>query len=227
MRRILVVEDNWAVCEVIRLYLTRAGFEVHCVGDGPSALKMLEEPWDLVLLDLMLPGIPGEEICRRIRSKSDLPVIMLTAKTAYEDRIKGLAMGADDYIIKPFNPQEVVARVQSVLRRATPKSPPEEVIRLPGLTLNYTQRKVSTERGVIPMTPKEFELLWYLAMNRNQVISRRQIFQRLWPFEDPDEGLRRVDVHIKSIRDKLQEALPGCDYIKTVRGIGYRFEVEQ
>ncbi|MCK9222660.1 MAG: response regulator transcription factor [Limnochordia bacterium] len=226
MERILVIEDNWAVSEVIRLYLAKASFEVECVADGQRALERLKEHWDLVILDLMLPGVSGEEICQGIRKESDLPVIMLTAKSTCEDRIAGLVMGADDYIVKPFNPEELVARVHSVLRRSAPKREQrEEIIKVPGLILNYTQRRVSAGAQVIDMTPKEFELLWYLAANRNLILTREQIFKRIWPYDDPPNTLRRVDVHINGIRDKLQQAVPGSSYIKTVRGIGYRFEV--
>lgn len=222
---ILICDDDPVVHESLGLYLTAEGFEYISAYDGEQALKMAEERQpDLMILDLMMPKMSGIDVCRTIRLTKTLPIIMLTAKSEEIDRILGLELGADDYIVKPFSPREVLARIKAVLRRfAEPVQQDENIIRFPQLEINLSNYQVKSGDKVIPCTPKEVEILHMLAARAGQVFSREQILSHVWGY-DFFGDTRTVDTHIKRIRQKLpQEGVPWA--LKTVYGIGYKFEV--
>lgn len=223
---ILIADDDPVVHESLGLYLDNEGYEHKSAYDGAQALEMFEllHP-DLVVLDLMMPKVTGTDVCREIRKTSSTPIIMLTAKGEEIDRILGLELGADDYIVKPFSPREVLARIKAVLRRFSEKTGDEDVsiIRLPQLEISLENYQVKAAGKVIPCTPKEVEILHYLCSNVGQVYSREQILSKVWGY-DYFGDTRTVDAHIKRIRQKLpQENVPWA--LKTVYGVGYRFEV--
>ncbi len=228
-QKILIVDDDTNISELISLYLTKECFETRCVEDGESALLAFHSfrP-DLILLDLMLPGMDGYQVCREIRRESQTPIIMLSAKGEVFDKVLGLELGADDYIIKPFDPKEMVARVKAVLRRtvrqpdAADKSA-AKVVRLPDLTVNLTNYAVTCQGVNIDMPPKELELLYFLASSPNQVFTREQLLDHIWGYEYVGDS-RTVDVHIKRLREKLGDHEHWR--LSTVWGIGYRFEVK-
>lgn len=231
-QRILIVDDDSSISELISLYLTKECFDTRIVYDGESALKEFEDynP-DLVLLDLMLPGIDGYDVCRVIRKKSMIPIIMLSAKGEVFDRVLGLELGADDYIIKPFDSKELVARVKAVLRRYTPQAPKtqpvassdEKCVSYPDLIINLSNYCVTYKNKNVEMPPKELELLYFLASHPNQVFNREQLLDHIWGYEYVVDT-RTVDVHIKRLREKIKDH--SCWSISTVWGIGYRFEVK-
>lgn len=228
-QKILIVDDDTNISELISLYLTKECFETRCVEDGESALLAFHSfrP-DLILLDLMLPGMDGYQVCREIRRESQTPIIMLSAKGEVFDKVLGLELGADDYIIKPFDAKELVARVKAVLRRtmrqpeAADKSA-SKVVRLPDLTVNLTNYAVTCQGVNIDMPPKELELLYFLASSPNQVFTREQLLDHIWGYEYVGDS-RTVDVHIKRLREKLGDHEHWR--LSTVWGIGYRFEVK-
>jgi len=221
-RRILLVEDDAKVASVVRLYLESDGFEVSHAGDGHKALALCSQsPFDLVLLDLMLPGLDGLTVCRRLREGSSVPIIMLTAKTTEQDRIHGLEMGADDYVPKPFSPRELLARVRAVLRRSGNEQGPE-ILRFDGLTIDTGARTVHRELEPVALTPAQFDLLAVMARSPGRAFSREKLIEQA--FGPAYEGLARtVDAHIKNLRRKLE--LPSGEhcFIETVFGFGYRF----
>ena len=223
---ILICDDDPVVHESLGLYLTSEGYEHQSAYDGQQALEMFENQHpDLIVLDLMIPKMSGTDVCRTIRQKSSVPIIMLTAKGEEIDRILGLELGADDYIVKPFSPREVLARIKAVLRRFSEKTEEEDssIIRLPQLEISLENYQVKAAGKVIPCTPKEVEILHMLTSNVGQVFSREQILSRVWGY-DYFGDTRTVDAHIKRIRQKLpQENVPWA--LKTVYGVGYRFEV--
>lgn len=223
---ILICDDDPVVHESLGLYLTSEGYEHQSAYDGQQALEMFENQHpDLIVLDLMMPKMSGTDVCRTIRQKSSVPIIMLTAKGEEIDRILGLELGADDYIVKPFSPREVLARIKAVLRRFSEKTEEEDssIIRLPQLEISLENYQVKAAGKVIPCTPKEVEILHMLTSNVGQVFSREQILSRVWGY-DYFGDTRTVDAHIKRIRQKLpQENVPWV--LKTVYGVGYRFEV--
>ena len=223
---ILIADDDPVVHESLGLYLSSEGYEHQSAYDGQQALEMVESLHpDMVVLDLMMPRVSGIDVCRTIRQTSSLPIIMLTAKGEEIDRILGLELGADDYIVKPFSPREVLARIKAVLRRFSEKSSEEDssIIRLPQLEISLENYQVKVAGKVIPCTPKEVEILHMLTSNVGQVFSREQILSRVWGY-DYFGDTRTVDAHIKRIRQKLpQENVPWA--LKTVYGVGYRFEV--
>ena len=223
---ILICDDDPVVHESLGLYLTSEGYEHQSAYDGQQALEMFENQHpDLIVLDLMMPKMSGTDVCRTIRQKSSVPIIMLTAKGEEIDRILGLELGADDYIVKPFSPREVLARITAVLRRFSVKTEDEDssIIRLPQLEISLENYQVKAAGKVIPCTPKEVEILHMLTSNVGQVFSREQILSRVWGY-DYFGDTRTVDAHIKRIRQKLpQENVPWA--LKTVYGVGYRFEV--
>ena len=223
---ILICDDDPVVHESLGLYLTSEGYEHQSAYDGQQALEMFENQHpDLIVLDLMMPKMSGTDVCRTIRQKSSVPIIMLTAKGEEIDRILGLELGADDYIVKPFSPREVLARIKAVLRRFSEKTEDEDssIIRLPQLEISLENYQVKAAGKVIPCTPKEVEILHMLTSNVGQVFSREQILSRVWGY-DYFGDTRTVDAHIKRIRQKLpQENVPWA--LKTVYGVGYRFEV--
>lgn len=223
---ILVVEDEPSIAEVVSLYLKRAGYQVTCLNDGKSALKRLEQQMpDLLVLDLMLPGADGLAITRWVRDRSDLPIIMLTARRAEGDRIAGLEMGADDYVVKPFSPQELVSRVRAVLRRTQNSSQPsnEKAVVFADLRIDPQTRLVTAGEREISLTAKEFDMLWVLACHPRQVFSRDQLLENIWGLaEYIDPGT--VTVHIRRLREKIEADPSHPVHIQTVWGVGYKFE---
>jgi DNA-binding response OmpR family regulator len=217
---ILVVEDETSIASFVAMYLKNAGYTVRTSPTGADALaQVAADPPDLVVLDLMLPDIDGVEICRRIRQRSDLPVLMLTARDEDVDKIIGLEVGADDYLTKPFNPRELVARVKSILRRAAPerKRPESREIRHGELVVNSGSREVHVGDEEIQLAPKEFDLLWELLDHRGLVLTRDQLLERVWGYTFAGDT-RTVDVHVRQLRRKLGDASP----IVTVWGVGYK-----
>lgn len=227
-QKILIVDDDANIAELISLYLTKECFETQIVGDGESALTA-HKNWDpdLILLDLMLPGIDGYQVCREIRAGSQTPIIMLSAKGEVFDKVLGLELGADDYMEKPFDSKELVARVKAVLRRYKTAAPAEastdeKIVRYPDLTINLTNYSVTYMGTNIDMPPKELELLYFLASTPNRVFTREQLLDNIWGYEYIGDT-RTVDVHIKRIREKLSDNENWR--IATIWGIGYKFEV--
>ena len=224
--RIMVVDDDFNINQLIKLYLEKEGFHVEPFQDGYKALKAFKDnPPDLVVLDLMLPGMDGWDICREIRKVSDIPIIMLTAKGETFDKVLGLELGADDYIVKPFDPKELIARIKAVLRRHKPqKTELTQQISYPNLTVNLSDYTVTYHGKSIEFPPRELELLYYLASNPNKVFTREQLLEQVWGFDFFGDS-RTVDVHVKRIREKLN--LDNDNWqIKTVWGVGYKFEVK-
>ena len=227
-QKILIVDDDNNIAELISLYLTKECFETQIVNDGESALTSFETfAPNLILLDLMLPGIDGYQVCREIRSKSATPIIMLSAKGEVFDKVLGLELGADDYMEKPFDSKELVARVKAVLRRY--KAAPEQVadpsvkcVEYPDLTVNQTNYSVIYMGNIIDMPPKELELLYFLASSPNHVFTREQLLDQIWGYEYIGDT-RTVDVHIKRLREKIKDH--DSWKIATIWGIGYKFEV--
>ena len=227
-QKILIVDDDNNIAELISLYLTKECFETQIVNDGESALSTFEtfSP-NLILLDLMLPGIDGYQVCREIRSKSATPIIMLSAKGEVFDKVLGLELGADDYMEKPFDSKELVARVKAVLRRykAAPEpvqDPAVKCVEYPDLTINQTNYSVIYMGNVVDMPPKELELLYFLASSPNHVFTREQLLDQIWGYEYIGDT-RTVDVHIKRLREKIKDHESWK--IATIWGIGYKFEV--
>ncbi len=230
-QKILIVDDDSNIAELISLYLVKECYDTQIAGDGETALEMFKsfQP-DLILLDLMLPGIDGYAVCREIRAKSQTPIIMLSAKGEVFDKVLGLELGADDYIIKPFDSKELVARVKAVLRRynarpekSSRKDPSGECVEYPGLTVNLSNYSVSYNGHTVDMPPKELELLYFLASSPNQVFTREQLLDNIWGYEYLGDT-RTVDVHIKRLREKLPDSNSWA--ITTVWGIGYKFELK-
>lgn len=222
--KILIVDDDENISEVINMYLKSTGYNTKTATNGKEAqTAYLEYNPDLVLLDVMIPVIDGIDLLKWIRKQGEKPVIMLTAKGDIFDKVLALELGADDYIVKPFEPKELLARVKAVLRRYSIDSSKSEIIKLSDLTIDSTSYKVVYEGEDVKMPPKEFELLYYLANNRNKVFTREQLLCEVWGYDYPGDS-RTVDVHIKRLREKLNG---GADWqIETVWGVGYKFEVK-
>ena len=220
---VLVVDDEPIVREVVCSYLEREGYRTLEAGDGDSARELVEQdPPTLVVLDLMLPGTDGLELCRWIRSRSELPVIMLTARGEEADRIVGLELGADDYVTKPFSPRELVARVRTVLRRSAPQLVKPERLSFDGLAIDASTREVVKRGAELRLTAKEFDLLWFLARHPRQVFSRDQIMDRVWGYSAAlDTGT--VTVHVRRLREKIEDDPAHPRFLQTVWGVGYRF----
>ncbi len=228
-QKILIVDDDENIAELISLYMTKECFETKIVYDGESALREAEgfSP-DLILLDLMLPGIDGYQVCREVRQKAQTPIIMLSAKGEVFDKVLGLELGADDYLEKPFDTKELVARVKAVLRRyktAAPASPAASAkqVSYPDLTINLTNYSVIYNGHTVDMPPKELELLYFLAASPNHVFTREQLLDQIWGYEYIGDT-RTVDVHIKRLREKIKDH--DAWRIATIWGIGYKFEVK-
>ena len=224
-RKILVVDDEARLVDVLKAYLERDGYKVITAYDGKQALFLArrEKP-DLVLLDLMLPEVDGLEVCRTLRRDSEVPIIMLTARSEETDKLIGLELGADDYITKPFSPREVVARVRAVLRRAqATRDSSEEVITIGDLTVDQARHEVRRGSEAIAVTPTEFDLLWALASNRGRVLSRLQLMEKA--LGESYEGYERtIDAHIKNLRRKIELDPSHPRYVQTVFGVGYKVE---
>ena len=228
-QKILIVDDDTNIAELISLYLTKECYETKMVHDGESALRELTlfQP-NLILLDLMLPGMDGYQVCREVRTKSQVPIIMLSAKGEVFDKVLGLELGADDYIVKPFDTKELVARVKANLRRCqqmttfeAPKASDAKIVEYPDLIINQSNYSVLYQGRTIEMPPKELELLYFLASSPNQVFTREQLLDHIWGYEYIGDT-RTVDVHIKRLREKIKDH-PRWS-LSTVWGIGYKFE---
>ena len=229
MSKILIIEDEVSIAELEKDYLELSGFEVDMEHSGDTGLeKALKKDFDLIILDLMLPGIDGFEICRRIREKKNIPVLMVSAKKEDIDKIRGLGMGADDYITKPFSPSELVARVKAHLARyelligSAVRS--NEIIEIRGLKIDKTARRVYVNGEEKAFTTKEFDLLTFLAENPNHVFKKEELFNKIWDMESLGD-IATVTVHIKKIREKIELNTSKPQYIETIWGVGYRFKV--
>jgi len=223
--KVLVIDDDVNICELIRLYLEKDGYEVQTVYNGKSGIEAFSEYTpSIVVLDIMLPGMDGWQVCRELRKVSNIPIIMLTAKGETFDKVLGLELGADDYIVKPFEPKELVARVKAVLRRYERKDYDVEEIIYPNLVINHTNYVVKLNGKELELPPKELELLYFLASNSNKVFTREQLLEKVWGFDFYGDS-RTVDVHVKRLREKIE--IPNQVWqLKTVWGVGYKFEVK-
>jgi DNA-binding response OmpR family regulator len=223
MSTVLVVDDEPIVRDVVARYLRREGYRTVEAADGREARMLLEqEAPSLVVLDVMLPGADGLELCRWIRARSDLPVIMLTARADEADRIVGLELGADDYVTKPFSPRELAVRVRTVLRRSAPSSEAAERLEFGDVILDASAREVAKSGRILRLTMKEFDLLWFLASHPRRVFSRDQLMDRVWGYAAAlDTGT--VTVHIRRLREKIEDDPSRPRYLETVWGVGYRF----
>lgn len=226
-KKVLVVDDDINICELLRLYLEKEGFAVTVANDGKSAVEIVKNnEFDIILLDIMLPGLDGWQVCREIRKDSLVPIIMITAKGETFDKILGLELGADDYVPKPFDAKEVVARVKAVLRRYGEKEEDQKkLVTFDKLSINLTNYELVVDGKVIDTPPKEMELIFHLASNPNRVYTRDQLLDEVWGFEYYGDS-RTVDVHVKRLREKL-EGVSTQWSLKTVWGVGYKFEVRQ
>lgn len=229
MNKILIIEDESAISELEKDYLELSDFEVTIEEDGNSgAARVISEDFDLIILDLMLPGMDGFDICKLIRDKKDTPIIMVSAKKDDIDKIRGLGLGADDYMTKPFSPSELVARVKAHLaryKRLTSAGIKEnEVIEIRGLKIDKTARRIYVDGEEKTFTTKEFDLLTFLAQNPNHVFSKEELFKEIWDMESVGD-IATVTVHIKKIREKIEKSTSKPQYIETIWGVGYRFKV--
>lgn len=230
LQSILVVDDEPSIREIVGLYLEQAGFHVRLAGDGPTALQALTAALpDLVILDVMLPGVDGLEITRRLRSEGATPVILLTARREEADRIEGLELGADDYVVKPFSPQELVSRVRAVLRRTQSAERPagtegrdQPRLAFDGLTIDSAARSVQVNGADVVLTAKEFDLLLFLASHPRQVYNREQLLAQVWG-ETQYIDASTVTVHVRRLREKLEQDPAAPRFVQTVWGVGYRF----
>ncbi len=226
---VLVVDDEPMVTEVVGRYLEREGFAVAVAGDGEEALRLArEQPPDLVVLDLMLPKLGGLEVCRALRRESRVPIIMLTAKGEETDRILGFELGADDYVVKPFSPGELVARVKAVLRRVAPAEnaePTGNAIVIGDLRVNPITREVVVRGVPVTLTAKEFDLLYFLASHPGQVFTREQLMHQVWDFAYAGDA-STVTVHVRRLREKIEANPERPRFVKTVWGVGYKFEAK-
>lgn len=229
MSRILIVEDEESIAELERDYLELSGFEVEIEASGEAGLaRALNEKFDLLILDLMLPGVDGFEICKQVRKEKNTPILMVSAKKDDIDKIRGLGLGADDYITKPFSPSELVARVKAHLARyerlVGAGVKPNEIIEIRGLKIDKTARRVTIDGVEKNFTTKEFDLLSFLAENPNHVFSKEELFRRIWNMDSVGD-IATVTVHIKKIREKIEADTANPQYIETIWGVGYRFRV--
>lgn len=223
----MVVDDDSNICELLRLYLEKEGFTAIIEPDGVKALGAFDtEKPDLILLDVMMPQLDGWQVCREIRKKSQCPIIMLTAKGEVFDKVLGLELGADDYVVKPFETKEVIARIKAVLRRSgISESKKTRQVEYDGLSINMENYELKVRGKVIDTPPKEMELIYHLASNPNRVYTRDQLLDEVWGFEYYGDS-RTVDVHVKRLREKLDGVSDRWN-LKTVWGVGYKFEVRQ
>ncbi|HEV3312042.1 MAG TPA: response regulator transcription factor [Chloroflexota bacterium] len=220
--RILVVDDEPHVLDVVGRYLRHEGFETLLAHDGAQALTLSDDA-DLVILDLMLPSVDGIEVCRQLRAKRNIPIIMLTAKAEETDKLIGLGVGADDYVVKPFSPRELVARVQAVLRRTGPQTPTDDVIRLGDLRINVKTRTAERSGESLNLTAREFDLLAFLAHSPGQVFTREQLLDNVWDYHFAGDD-STVTVHVRRLREKIEPNPVRPQYVKTVWGVGYKLE---
>ena len=226
MLKILLVDDDHNIRQLVNLYLQKEGFEVMMADRGDEALKMFKaSPPNLILLDIMLPGMDGWQVCREVRKISNIPIIMLTAKDETFDKVLGLELGADDYVAKPFDMKELVARIKAVSRRFQNAEAPEKELVFPGLTININQYTVMYMGKELEMPPKELELLYFLASHPGMVFTREQLLEQVWGYDYFGDS-RTVDVHVKRLREKLSGGEAMGWQIKTVWGVGYKFDVK-
>ncbi len=228
MGKILVADDDKNICELLRLYLEKEGYAVTLANDGEEALaKFQAETPDILLLDVMMPKLDGWQVCREIRKKSEVPIIMVTAKGETFDKVLGLELGADDYVVKPFDAKEIVARIKAVMRRTGKNAAENNVkeVSYDKLVVNMTKYELKVDGKVVDTPPKELELLFHLASNPNRVYTRDQLLDEVWGFEYYGDS-RTVDVHVKRLREKL-EGVSDKWSLKTVWGVGYKFEVKE
>lgn len=223
--KVLIVDDDQNICELLRLYIEKEGYEAIVVNDGESAISALSEHNPkLILLDVMLPKLDGWQVCREVRKISDVPIIMITAKGETFDKILGLELGADDYISKPFDTKEVMARIKAVLRRTYSDEESSKIVKFDKLEINLTNYELIVDGNQIDTPPKELELVFHLAKNPNRVFTRNQLLDEVWGFDYYGDS-RTVDVHVKRLREKL-EGVSEQWSLKTVWGVGYKFEVK-
>lgn len=222
---VLIVEDDERIRDLLRMYLENENFIVDEVTGGLEALDQLEKKnYDLVILDIMIPELDGWKVCKRIRENSDVPVIMVTARGEEPERIMGLELGADDYLVKPFSPKELLARIKAVFRRLNgAKRTTGQGIQLGVIRIDHQARQVKVRDKPVSLTPKEYELIYFLASNPERVFTREELLENVWGYQYYD--VRTVDTHVKQVREKISKALGVPDYIKTVWGVGYKFEV--
>lgn len=228
LKKILIVDDDKNICDLLRLYLEKEGFGVILSHNGEEAvMKFHALKPDIVLLDIMLPGLDGWQVCREIRKKSNVPIIMITAKSETFDKVLGLELGADDYVVKPFDTKEVIARIKAISRRIghVPQKNEVKEVKYDKLSVNMTRYELKVNDVVLDTPPKELELLFYLASNPNRVYTRDQLLDEVWGFEYYGDS-RTIDVHIKRLREKL-EGVSDKWALKTVWGVGYKFEADE
>lgn len=225
--KVLIVDDDLNICELLRLYIEKEGFTVVTANDGAEAIKLFDkEKPDLIMLDIMLPGLDGWQVCREIRKTSACPIIMLTAKGEVFDKVLGLELGADDYVVKPFEAKEIVARIRAVLRRTgTPEEKSVKLVTWDKLSINLTNYELKVDGVQVDTPPKEMELLFHLASNPNRVFTRDQLLDEVWGFDYYGDS-RTVDVHVKRLREKIDGVSDKWE-LKTVWGVGYKFEVKE
>lgn len=223
--KVLIADDDQHIAELIKVYFEKDGFTTVIANDGKKAVEMFKsEAPAIVILDVMMPEMDGWQVCREIRRVSNIPIIMLTAKGETFDKVLGLELGADDYMVKPFEPKELIARVKAVLRRSdTKETSAEKEIVFPKLTINLSNYELKINGNIVEIPPKELELLYFLASNPNRVFTREQLLEEVWGFDYFGDS-RTVDVHIKRLREKL-EGIEANWQLKTVWGVGYKFEV--
>lgn len=229
MSKILIIEDEESIADLEKDYLELSGFEVEIENSGDKGLKRaLEEPFDLFILDLMLPEVDGFEICKEIRKQKNTPLIMVSAKKDDIDKIRGLGLGADDYMTKPFSPSELVARVKAHMARyerlVSTNAPDNEIIEIRGIKIDKTARRVWVDGEEKTFTTKEFDLLTFLAQNPNHVFTKEELFSKIWDMESIGD-IATVTVHIKKIREKIEKNTAKPQYIETIWGVGYRFKI--
>ncbi|HEX7066170.1 MAG TPA: response regulator transcription factor [Bacillales bacterium] len=224
---LLIVDDEWNMRNLLRIYLTRNGFQVTEAASGTEAIKLAgENSFDLIVLDIMMPGMDGWEVCKKIREKKQTPIIMLTARSETKDKVRGLNLGADDYLVKPFEPEELVARIFALLRRSSlteGANSSEETIVCHDMKIDTAARQVWVQDKLVECTPKEFDLLRFLAEHPNRVFTREDLLDRIWGTEYLGD-IRTVDTHVKNIREKVRKAGLSFIPIQTVWGIGYKFD---
>ena len=226
-KKILIVDDDTNICELLRLYVEKEGYDTVIAHTGTQAIRKFEqENPDMILLDIMLPELDGWQVCREIRKTSKVPIIMLTAKGEVFDKVLGLELGADDYVVKPFEAKEILARVRAVLRRsAKPDEPDIKLVTWDKLSVNLTNYELKVNGVAIDTPPKELELLYHLSSNPNRVFTRDQLLDEVWGFDYYGDS-RTVDVHVKRLREKIDGVSPQWE-LKTVWGVGYKFEVKE
>ena len=223
---IMIVDDDPNIAQLINLYLTKDGFDTVIYGRGDEALEAFRQnPPALMILDIMLPGMDGLTVCREVRKISQIPIIMLTAKDETFDKVLGLELGADDYVTKPFEGKELLARIKAVLRRSAPVGESQDMLSFPGLTISLEKYEVYYQGKLVEMPPKELEVLYFLAAHQNRVFTREQLLEQVWGFDFFGDS-RTVDVHIKRLREKLTDSEALGWTIRTVWGVGYKFEVK-